>query len=75
MAAEIQPRAQARKPVLLSKIETSQELVITAVIIPKEDGVISVSDDRTIRVWLKRDSGQYWPSVYHSMPATCSCIV
>lgn len=23
---------------------------------------------RTIRVWLKRDSGQYWPSVYHTMP-------
>lgn len=74
MAAETQPRAQARKPVLLSKIETSQELVNTAVIIPKEDGVISVSDDRTIRVWLKRDSGQYWPSVYHSMPVSCSCM-
>lgn len=26
---------------------------------------------RTIRVWLKRDSGQYWPSVYHSLPSKC----
>lgn len=22
---------------------------------------------RTIRVWLKRDSGQYWPSIYHTV--------
>uniref|UniRef100_A0A8C5BSE0 WD repeat and FYVE domain containing 2 n=1 Tax=Gadus morhua TaxID=8049 RepID=A0A8C5BSE0_GADMO len=66
MAAE-QPKPQTRKPVLLSKIEAFQDIVTTAVIIPKEDGVISVSEDRTIRVWLKRDSGQYWPSVYQTM--------
>ncbi|KAL4609088.1 WD repeat and FYVE domain-containing protein 2 isoform X2 [Arapaima gigas] len=74
MAAEVQPKAQARKPVLLSKIEASQDVVTTAVIIPKEDGVISVSEDRTVRIWLKRDSGQYWPSIYHTMPAPCSCM-
>uniref|UniRef100_A0A8C2HSR3 WD repeat and FYVE domain containing 2 n=1 Tax=Cyprinus carpio TaxID=7962 RepID=A0A8C2HSR3_CYPCA len=74
MAAEIHPRPQTRKPVLLSKIEGFQDVVNTAVIIPKEDGVISVSQDRTIRVWLKRDSGQYWPSVYHTMPVACSCM-
>lgn len=74
MAADISPRPQARKPVLLSKIEALQDVVNTAAIIPKEDGVISVSQDRTVRVWLKRDSGQYWPSVYHTMPAPCSCM-
>uniref|UniRef100_A0A4W5JS97 WD repeat and FYVE domain containing 2 n=1 Tax=Hucho hucho TaxID=62062 RepID=A0A4W5JS97_9TELE len=74
MAAEIQPKPQTRTPVLLNKIEASQDVVNTAVIIPKEDGVISVSDDRTIRIWLKRDSGQYWPSIYHTMPASCSCM-
>uniref|UniRef100_A0A8C2HRN6 WD repeat and FYVE domain containing 2 n=1 Tax=Cyprinus carpio TaxID=7962 RepID=A0A8C2HRN6_CYPCA len=75
MAAEIHPRPQTRKPVLLSKIEGFQDVVNTAVIIPKEDGVISVSQDRTIRVWLKRDSGQYWPSVYHTMPGESSVPV
>uniref|UniRef100_A0A3Q4G610 Uncharacterized protein n=1 Tax=Neolamprologus brichardi TaxID=32507 RepID=A0A3Q4G610_NEOBR len=45
MAAEIQPQPQARKPCLLSKIDAFQEVVSTAVIIPKEDGVISVSED------------------------------
>uniref|UniRef100_A0A674CI78 WD repeat and FYVE domain containing 2 n=1 Tax=Salmo trutta TaxID=8032 RepID=A0A674CI78_SALTR len=74
MAAEIQPKPQTRTPVLLNKIEASQDVVNTAVIIPKEDGVISVSDDRTIRIWLKRDSGQYWPSIYHTMSASCSCM-
>uniref|UniRef100_A0A8C2E051 WD repeat and FYVE domain containing 2 n=1 Tax=Cyprinus carpio TaxID=7962 RepID=A0A8C2E051_CYPCA len=74
MAAEIHQRPQTRKPVLLNKIEGFQDVVNTAVIIPKEDGVISVSQDRTIRVWLKRDSGQYWPSVFHTMPVACSCM-
>lgn len=27
---------------------------------------------RTVRVWLKRDSGQYWPSIYHAMPCKCA---
>ncbi|XP_049585171.1 WD repeat and FYVE domain-containing protein 2 [Syngnathus scovelli] len=74
MAAETEPRPQVRKPCLLSKIDAFQDVVSAAVIIPKEDGVISVSEDRTIRVWMKRDSGQYWPSVYHAIPSSCSCM-
>lgn len=50
MAAEIHPRPQTRKPVLLSKIEGFQDVVNTAVIIPKEDGVISVSQDRSAHI-------------------------
>uniref|UniRef100_A0A3Q2YEB3 Uncharacterized protein n=2 Tax=Hippocampus TaxID=72046 RepID=A0A3Q2YEB3_HIPCM len=46
MAAEIEPRPQVRKPCLLSKIDAFQDVVSAAVIIPKEDGVISVSEDR-----------------------------
>ncbi|XP_032888684.1 WD repeat and FYVE domain-containing protein 2 isoform X1 [Amblyraja radiata] len=74
MAAENKSKALTRRPVLLSKIEGSQDVVNMAAIIPKENGVISVSEDRTIRVWIKRDSGQYWPSVYHSMTTSCSCM-
>lgn len=29
---------------------------------------------RTIRVWLKRDSGTYWPSIVNFMPSQCSAI-
>jgi len=74
MAAEIQPKPLTRKPILLQRVEGSQEVVNMAVIVPKEEGVISVSEDRTVRVWLKRDSGQYWPSIYQVMPSPCSCM-
>ncbi|KAG7237197.1 hypothetical protein INR49_032695 [Caranx melampygus] len=67
MAAEIHSRPQTARPVLLNKIEGHSDAVNAAVLIPKEDGVITVSEDRTIRVWLKRDSGQYWPSIYHTV--------
>uniref|UniRef100_A0A8C7UB15 WD repeat and FYVE domain containing 1 n=1 Tax=Oncorhynchus mykiss TaxID=8022 RepID=A0A8C7UB15_ONCMY len=74
MAAEIHSRPQSSRPVLLNKIEGHSDAVNAAVLIPKEDGVITVSEDRTIRVWLKRDSGQYWPSIYHTVSSPCSCM-
>ncbi|XP_043558028.1 WD repeat and FYVE domain-containing protein 1-like [Chiloscyllium plagiosum] len=74
MAAEIHSRMQTSRPVLLNKIEGHQDTVNAAVLIPKEDGVITVSEDRTIRVWLKRDSGQYWPTIFHTVSAPCSAI-
>lgn len=53
MAAEIKPAAganekfnSAKKPVLLSKLEGCSDDINAAIIIPGEDGVISVSDDR-----------------------------
>nr|CAD7594134.1 unnamed protein product [Timema genevievae] len=33
-----------------------------------------VCDCRTVRVWLKRDSGQYWPSICHYMPAGATAL-
>ncbi|XP_015113647.1 WD repeat and FYVE domain-containing protein 2 [Diachasma alloeum] len=82
MAAEIKPAPGAnndkfstsRKPILMSKLEGCNDDVNAAVIIPKEDGVISVCDDRTVRVWLKRDSGQYWPSVCQYMAAGATAM-
>lgn len=57
MAAEIKPvpnqggssvgsKANQKKPVLIQKIEGYDDTVNQAIIIPKEDGVIAVSDDR-----------------------------
>lgn len=82
MAAEIKPApssnsnkfSSTKKPVLLSKLEGCSDDVNAAVIIPGEDGVISVCDDRSVRVWLKRDSGQYWPSVCHYMPSGATAL-
>ncbi|XP_050389786.1 WD repeat and FYVE domain-containing protein 2 [Patella vulgata] len=79
MAAEIKPsntnkQGNVRKPVLLNKLEGCGDTVNMAILIPREDGVISVSDDKTMRVWLKRDTGQYWPSICHSMPSEAASI-
>ena len=54
MAAEIkpverQPPGVVRKPELLSKIEGFTAEVNFAAFIPREDGVITVSDDRSDR--------------------------
>ncbi|XP_059172712.1 WD repeat and FYVE domain-containing protein 2-like isoform X2 [Physella acuta] len=78
MAAEInqdeRKQGNVRKPILWNKIEGCPDTINEAILIPKEDGVISVSDDKTLRVWLKRDSGQYWPSICHSMPSEASSV-
>ncbi|KAH8377861.1 hypothetical protein KR093_007506 [Drosophila rubida] len=84
MAAEIKPAQRSnndrflstKKPELLSKLEGSGDDVNAAILIPGENGVISVSDDKqvTVRVWLKRDSGQYWPSICQYMPSGCTAI-
>lgn len=74
MMAESRPKPKSRKPTLISKLEGCGGVVNKAIIIPKEDGIISVSDDRTVRVWLKRDSGMYWPSICHSLPSACSTM-
>lgn len=59
---------------LLSKLEGHQDIVNAAIIIPGEDGVISISEDKTIRIWLKRDRGAYWPSVCHVLSSPASSM-
>lgn len=81
MAAEIKPATQSnekfcttKKPALLAKLDGCNDEINAAILIPGEDGVISVSDDKTVRVWLKRDSGQYWPSICQYMPSGATSV-
>ena len=49
MAAEIKPKNKqggVRKPVLVGKIEGCTDAVNQAVLVPKKDVVITVSDDK-----------------------------
>ncbi|XP_065178535.1 WD repeat and FYVE domain-containing protein 2-like [Sycon ciliatum] len=62
------------KPILLNRLEGCSGTVNAAMAIPHEDAVISVSEDATIRVWLKRDSGDYWPSICHACPCPASSM-
>jgi hypothetical protein len=29
---------------------------------------------RSVRIWLKRDSGQFWPSICHYMPSGATSV-
>lgn len=59
---------------LLNKLEGHAKLVTQAAILTDEDGVISISEDKTLRIWLKRERGNYWPSVCHLLPFAPSCF-
>ncbi|XP_069945318.1 WD repeat and FYVE domain-containing protein 2 isoform X2 [Cherax quadricarinatus] len=82
MAAEIKPIRSSHptkpistdRPVLVSKIEGSGDDVNAAVLLNGGTAVISVSDDKSVRIWQRRDSGQYWPSVCHFLTYIPSCL-
>ncbi|TNN39049.1 WD repeat and FYVE domain-containing protein 1 [Liparis tanakae] len=63
MAAEIHSRPQSARPILLNKIEGHSDAVNAAVLIPKEDGVITVSEDSR-RIFIGQDNGAIVVSGY-----------
>jgi len=62
------------KPELIHKLEGCTDEVNGAVVIPGENAVISISNDRSVRIWLLRDSGQFWPSICHYMSAAATSM-
>lgn len=55
MAAEIRPFPGATGPQrlqLISKLEGHQDVVNAAILLKGEDGVISISDDKLVRIFL-----------------------
>jgi len=77
MAATIKnPKESTRekKLTLIDRVDGLDCDVLAAQILPKEDGFISVNDDRSIRIWLKRETGKYWPSVCHYAERVPTCL-
>ncbi|XP_057301765.1 WD repeat and FYVE domain-containing protein 2-like [Hydractinia symbiolongicarpus] len=80
MAAELKSSTQSRncnkkpKPILISKLDLPGDSIYSAVFIPHEDSVITVSSDKSIRVWIQRQNGQFWPSICHYMPEAGTCL-
>ncbi|XP_018009401.1 WD repeat and FYVE domain-containing protein 2 isoform X2 [Hyalella azteca] len=81
MAAEIKPMTCAassqktltsEKPNLLSKIDSPGHEVFGVHILSQGRSILSISDDRSVRIWQQRANGQFWPSVCHylSSPPT-----
>lgn len=58
----------------LARLEGHDNIINQACILKEEDGVLSISDDKTIRIWLKRERGSYWPSVCHLLPYPPTCF-
>ncbi|KJH42200.1 WD domain, G-beta repeat protein [Dictyocaulus viviparus] len=53
---------------LLHKIEGHVARINDVILLSKEEGVWTASDDRSIRLYLKRDTEQFWPSIHKIMP-------
>ncbi|VDM71818.1 unnamed protein product, partial [Strongylus vulgaris] len=61
-------------PALLHKIEGHVARVNDVILLSKEEGVWTCSDDRSVRLYLKRDNGQFWPSIHKIMPVAPTCL-
>jgi len=68
MAAQLRTKKGKSKPTLLNRLELNGDIIFAAVFIPHEDSIITLGADKSIRVWVMRDNGKYWPSVFHHMP-------
>ncbi|CAB3404438.1 unnamed protein product [Caenorhabditis bovis] len=62
------------KPVLVQKITGHVARINDVVLLSKDEGVWSASDDRSVRLYLKRDNDQFWPSIHHFMPVAPTCL-
>lgn len=59
---------------LIARLEGHEDIINQACILKDEDGVLSISNDKTVRLWLKRERGSYWPSVCHLLPFAPTCF-
>lgn len=60
---------------LVARLQGHEDVINQACILKDEDGVLSISEDKTIRIWLKRERGSYWPSVCHLLPCAPTCFL
>ena len=62
------------RPELVNKIDAATGEVNGIIQMPGKDAILSISSDRSVRVWLLRDSGQYWPSICHYMGGAATAL-
>uniref|UniRef100_A0A0X3PB18 WD repeat and FYVE domain-containing protein 2 n=1 Tax=Schistocephalus solidus TaxID=70667 RepID=A0A0X3PB18_SCHSO len=63
------------KPDLLSIIHGFEGEVNDAVFVTGQNSILTASEDRSLRLWVMRDSGRYWPSVEKILPSPASLLV
>ncbi|TPP63187.1 WD repeat and FYVE domain-containing protein [Fasciola gigantica] len=75
MAAVIQdPLREARRPELIFKIDGFGCDVHDAIFLPDKDAIVTGTEDRTLRIWMRRDTGRFWPSAIEVLPSPVTCI-
>lgn len=62
------------KPILRSSLVGCAGVVNYVCTVAHEEAVISVCDDRTLRVWAKRTDTQYWPTICHTYQSAASAL-
>lgn len=74
MAAVIPEIKNSReKPELIFKIDGFSSDVNSVMFLPRKECIITGTDDRSLRVWMKRDSSRFWPSAMEVLPSpVCS---
>lgn len=60
---------------IIGEVYDASQGAVTGLSVLEDDyGLITVAQDRSIRIWLKRSNGQYWPSVCHFLNAPCTSL-
>ncbi|CAJ0961061.1 unnamed protein product, partial [Mesorhabditis belari] len=62
------------KPELLAKLDDHVARVTDGWVLANEDGLWTASEDKSVRLYLRRDNDQYWPSINHFMPVQPTCL-
>ncbi|CAF3413697.1 unnamed protein product [Rotaria sp. Silwood1] len=74
MAAAINENTvKNRRPELLNKIDIEVN-VNDALLLTTEDGLLTALEDRTLRIWIKRQTGKYWPSVCYTLESAPTAL-
>eukprot|EP00035_Acanthoeca_spectabilis_P022150 m.442263 g.442263 ORF g.442263 m.442263 type:complete len:468 (-) comp18777_c0_seq1:137-1540(-) len=69
-----------RGPKLISRLyghhtkEINNAIYVDTVAGGDDGGIISIGEDKQLLIWLKRDSGGYWPSVHEELPAPATAL-
>jgi hypothetical protein len=59
---------------LVQKVEGQVARVTAVRFLNKEEGFLTINEDKSLRVLLKRDTGQFWPSIVDYLPTVPSSL-
>lgn len=65
---------EAKKLEVVGEIDSYEDAILCSVGVSGEEGIICLSHDKTLKVWIKRSTGQYWPSISYTLPTLGYCM-